>query len=283
MGYSDYMAGDEMVLSVAPTAPEQLSEDAALPVTPETIATQVGDCTALGTTIASVHGWTDSGNRTPTALPDVAAAVREQTEETLIEYAVGPDCPLGDYLDAVDTSPAPDLAQVRVTPTQHGSRGVTRLSRRDVDRFINELRDRGIKPNILLQGGRDIHELYRLLESDVVTNPVVTLRVGARDGAVATPRMLMALLDALPSSATVFVAATGPNQYPLTTQALFLGAHIRVGMADNRYLSVEKPVEHNRQLVRRVAETVYHSRRSITDIEATASRLSLTKPRVKTR
>ena len=275
MAYSDYMAGAELVLSVLPTAPERIGDDHALPVTPETIATQVGECASMGATVASLYGWTDGGDPTPEALPEVGAAVRQQTPDVLVEYGVPPTCPLGDYLDIVDTHPRPDIARVPLSPRQHGQRGVQRLSRHDVERFLDELGDRHIKPNLLVSGGRDVHELYRLLETDRVSEPVVTLRLGARDGAVATPLSLIALLDALPSAATAVVAATGPNQYPLTTMAMFLGAHVRVGMGDNRYLGFEEPVDRNIQLVQRVAEALYHSERSFADTATTMTELSV--------
>lgn len=279
MGYSDYMSTEELVLSVVPTAPERIGEDAALPSTPADIATQVSECTSLGASVATLYGWTEQGEPNPAALPDVAAAVREATSEVLIEYAVGPECPLGDYLAVLDERPRPALAQVRLTPTQYGRRGVTGTTRRDVDRLLEELTDRDIKPNLLVTSGRDIHELYRLLEADRIDSPVVTLRLGARDGAVATPLSLVSLLDALPTSAQTIVAATGPNQYPMTTLAVFMGAHVRVGMGDNRYLSLDTPVERNVQLAQRTAEVVYHSERSFADEDWARMTFELDGPR----
>ena len=274
MTYGDYMSGSDVVLSVAPTAPERTREDSSLPVTPEAIAEEVAACATHGASIASIYGWTSDGSQRPSALADVAAEIRDRTTDVLIEYAVRPECPLGDYLDALDSRPHPDFAQIRITPTQYGQRGATRRTRKDVDTFIQELKDRNIKPNILIQGGRDVQELYRLIQADSVTEPLVTLRLGARDGTVATPLTLMALLEAIPSSAEVLVGATGPNQYPLTTMAVFLGGNIRVGMADNRYLAHEDPVVHNEQLVRRVAEVVSHSERSLADYATTSSQLA---------
>jgi len=265
MAYSDYMAGRAVVITVVPTAAERIGADDALPVTPDEIATQASECAALGATVASVYGWTEGGEPSTAALPTVAAAVREATERLVVEYAVPPETRWGDYLAVLDERPRPELAQVRLTPTQYGHRGATTLTRRDVDRLLEELAARDIKPNLLVESGQDVHELHRLLASDRVQNPVVTLRLGARDGAVATPLSLLALLDALPDSAETIVAATGPNQYPMTTLALFLGAHVRVGMGDNRYLGREEPVERNRQLFQRVAEVISHGERSVAD------------------
>lgn len=275
MAYREYMAGRPVVLSVAPTAPERLETDATLPVSPEAIATQVAESGSMGASVASVYGWTEGGEPTPAALPDVAAAIRERAPELLVEYAFAPSYPLGDYLDAIERGPRPDFAQVPLTPGQYGPREVTALSRRDIDRFVEALGERNVEPNCLLRSGRDVQELHRLIEKDLLSAPVVTLRLGARDGAVATPLTLVALLQSLPASANVLVAATGPNQYPLTTMGLFLGAHVRVGMADNRYLALEEPVERNVQLVQRVAETVAHSQRSFADATATADVFAL--------
>jgi 3-keto-5-aminohexanoate cleavage enzyme len=280
MTYSDYMSGDGVTLAVVPTAPERLEEDTRLPVTPGEIAAAVDECAGSGATIASVYGWSEDAEQSPSALPTVAGAVREAVDDVLVEYAVGPDCRLGDYLDAIEDDPTPDLAQVRVTPDQYGTRGVTRRSRRDVDRFIEELGRRGIKPNLLVQSGREVQELYRLLESDVVSDPVVTLRLGARDGTVATPLTLLASLDALPDAATVLVGATGPNQYPLTSMALFLGAHVRVGMGDNRYLHRDEPVERNQQLVERAREVIDNSTRPLESFESTTQSFGVERTRI---
>lgn len=260
-----YLTDSEMVLAVAPTAADRSGTESPLPVTPEAIAMQVVDCAELGATVAAVHGWTDDGEQSTAALPAVAAAIRGRTANVLVEYVVSPECELGDYLDAIDDGPPPDLAQIRLTPAQYGHRGATRRTRDEVDRFITELRDRNIKPNLLVQSGRGVQELHRLLEDGTVRNPVVTVKLGARDGTVASPQMLLTLLDSLPSAANPLVAATGPNQYPLTTQAVFLGAGVRTGMGDNRYLGHQRRVGHNRQLVQRVSETVYHSERSLAD------------------
>jgi 3-keto-5-aminohexanoate cleavage enzyme len=272
---NEYLSDSEMALSVAPTAAERSGTESPIPVTPETIAMQVVDCAEIGATIAAIHGWTEDGNPSTDALPAVAEAIRTRTTDVLVEYAVGPECQLGDYLDAIDAGPRPELAQIRITPTQYGRRGATRRTRDEVDRFIDELRDRDIKPNLLIQSGRDVQELHRLLEANTVSDPVVTVKLGARDGTVATPRMLLALLDSLPSAANTLVAATGPNQYPLTTQAVFLGAGVRTGMGDNRYLGYKRRVGHNRQLVQRVSETVSHSERSLADRSTVESEFGL--------
>ena len=277
MTYRDYMRGDELILSVAPTGNREPDDQTTyLPVSPDEIATAVYEAQVQGASIAHLHGRRDDGVPEPKRLPAVARAVREQATDVLVEYGVGPDDALGDYLDVIDEGPRPDLAQVRVGPEQYGHRGVSSVNRRDVDRFLEELDDRDIKPNLLVTSGRDLNEVDRLIRSKLVApNPLLTLKLGASAGTVATPQMLLALLDAAPSEATVLVSASGPNQYPLTSLAVFYGAHVRTGMEDNLYLNRETPVQSNSQLVQRVGELVFHSQREFAALDAAKELISL--------
>jgi len=170
----------------------------------------------------------------------------------------------------------PDLATVRLSPTHTGYRPVSETSRRDTAQFVAALTDRGITPNVLVTGGDDYHELARLREQSILPDPpVVTILLGAPSGAIGTPQSLLALLDAVPDGAHVFVRATGPNQYPLTTLAFFMGAHPLVGMADNLFFDPETPVERNAQLVRTVVQLAQRSLRSLADIEDATRRLTI--------
>lgn len=278
MTYRDYMRGDEVTLGVAPTGYRYSTDvNEALPVDPESVATQVSESMGLGATVAQLHGRDAKGNPDPERLPAFGRAVRELCgTDILLEYAAGPDAPLGDVLDAIDESPVPDLATVRLGPTQSGYRSVSETSRRDTEQFVGELTDRGVTPNLLLTGGDDCHELARLRDKSLLPDPpVVTLLLGAPSGAVGTPLNLLALLDEIPEAAHCFVRATGPNQYPLTTLAFFLGAHPVVGMADNLFFDPDTPVQRNAQLVRTMAQLAQRSLRPLGDAEVARRRLAL--------
>lgn len=277
MTYRDYMRGDELILSIAPTGHREPDDQTKyLPFTPDDIATAVSEAALQGATIAHLHGRRDDGVPEPKRLPAVARAVRERTDDILIEYDVGPEDLLGDYLDVIDDGPYPDIAQVRIGPDQYGHRGVQNVSRRDVDRLLAELDDRGIEPNLLVTNGRELNEVTRLIsENRVDPDPLLTLKLGPRSGTVATPQMLLALLDAVPTRATTIVSASGPNQFPLTSLAAFNGAHVRTGMEDNLYLQQDDPVQNNAQLVQRVADVTAHSLREFATVDAAREIISL--------
>ncbi|WP_254270966.1 3-keto-5-aminohexanoate cleavage protein [Haloarcula marina] len=266
MTYSDYMRGDEAILGVAPTGYRYSTDvNEHLPVTPEAVAKHVYESASLGASVAHLHGRDEDGDPDATRLPAFATAVRDIcADDVLIDYAVAPDCELGDFFAVLDEDPVPDIATVRVGPAHYEYRGTTTTTRRDVDRFVEGLVDRRIKPNLLVTNGRDIHEVNRLVEESVLDGPpLVTLLFGARDGTVATPMNALSLLEAVPDEAQCLVRATGPNQYPLTTLAFFLGAHPVVGMEDNLFFDPERPVERNAQLVRQVAEIARNALRPV--------------------
>lgn len=278
MTYRDYMRGDEVTLGVAPTGYRYSTDvNESLPVDPDAVATQVYESMALGATVAHLHGRDAAGEPDPERLPAFGEAVRELCgRDILVEYAAGPDAPLGDFVDALDEAPVPDLATVRLGPTQTGYRSVSETSRRDTEQFVAALTDRGITPNLLVTDGSDCHELERLRERSALPDrPVVTLLLGAPSGAVGSPQSLLALLDAVPERAHCFVRATGPNQYPLTTLAFFMGAHPMVGMEDNLFFAPDRPVDRNAQLVRAVTQLAERSLRPLADVEWARSRLSL--------
>ena len=281
MTYREYLRGDPVVLSIAPTGHREPDEQTTnLPRTGPEIAEAVTRAGNSGASVAHLHGRDAEGYEAPSELPAIADELRERSADLLIEYAVGPSQPLGDYLDVIDEGPHPDIAQVRVGPQQYGSRGVSSVSRRDVDRFVEELNARGVKPNFAVSSGRDLDEVSRLRKSGVLeSDPLVTLKFGPQFGTVATPQTLLALLDAAPSVANVLVSAAGPNQFPLTTIALFLGAHVRVGMEDNLYLDTDTPVQDNTQLLTRVNDVIRHSQRDVASVDDARQILSLEEQR----
>jgi len=279
MTYREYIRGDDVTLGVAPTGYRySTAVNEALPVSPDTVATHVYESMSLGATIVHLHGRDGDGEPAPDRLPEFGRAVRELCgDDVVLDYAAGPDCPLGDFLDAVSASPTPELATVRLGPTQHGYRSTDATSRRDTERLVAALVERDITPNLLVTGGSDIHAFERVREQ-LPEPPVVTLLCGAPNGAAGTPLSLLALLDSVPDEAHCFVRATGPNQYPLTTLAVFLGAHPVVGMGDNLFFAPDEPVQRNAQLVRTVTQLTDRSLRSLADTDGVRRRLGLSAP-----
>lgn len=63
----------------------------------------------------------------------------------------------------------------------------------------------------------------------------------------------MSLIEYLPEGAIFNVSDVGPAQLPLTTLAMLLGGHSRVGLEDNIYYTKGILAKSNAQLVERTA------------------------------
>jgi len=80
--------------------------------------------------------------------------------------------------------------------------------------------------------------------------------MGVDGGIPATPENLIHMRSQLPPNATFVVAGIARWQLPVTTMAILMGGHVRVGLEDNIYY-VKGKLARNEELVaraRRLAE-----------------------------
>jgi 3-keto-5-aminohexanoate cleavage enzyme len=75
--------------------------------------------------------------------------------------------------------------------------------------------------------------------------------MGVDGGIPATPENLLHMRNQLPPSATFVVAGMAKWQLPMTTMAILMGGHVRVGLEDNIYYAKGK-LARNEELVARV-------------------------------
>ena len=68
-----------------------------------------------------------------------------------------------------------------------------------------------------------------------------------------TPENVVHLLRELPENALWLCSGIGPHQLPMTTFAILLGGHVRVGLEDNVYFRRGEKASSNAQLVERAA------------------------------
>jgi len=77
------------------------------------------------------------------------------------------------------------------------------------------------------------------------------LHTPTQGGLRGTPRNLMGMIERLPQGTIANVSSMGRTQLPITTMALAMGLHVRVGMEDNVYYRRGELVETNARLVAR--------------------------------
>src|SRR3989441_5600689 len=95
------------------------------------------------------------------------------------------------------------------------------------------------------------HQGKRLTDAGLAKKPAhFQLVMGVDGGVPATPENLLHMRTQLPPTATYVVAGMSRMQLPMTTMAVVLGGHVRVGLEDNLYLK-KGVLARNEELVAR--------------------------------
>jgi 3-keto-5-aminohexanoate cleavage enzyme len=111
--------------------------------------------------------------------------------------------------------------------------------------------DAGIKPEIEAFDVGFIQQGKKLIEAGLVRDPAhFQLVMGVDGGIPASPENLLHMIGQLPPTATYVVAGMARMQLPMTTMAILLGGHVRVGLEDNLYLK-KGVLARNEELVAR--------------------------------
>jgi 3-keto-5-aminohexanoate cleavage enzyme len=268
-GYEDYF-DRKLIISVATTGGHQGKEaNPNLPLEPEEIAQDVRDCEEAGASMVHLHARTDDGETTKNigryqAMRD---AIDDYCDDIIINFTTGGG---GIYsreeriAPILETEPRPDVATVDVGPMNFGQTRTAINPREQNEEYAERMREAGVKPELEIFNPGHIPEVNHLINEGLLEAPYwCTLILGMQTGTPAHPRNLLNLVDNLPGPAEWQALAVGRHQLPLTTMAITLGGHVRVGMEDNVYYRKGELAESNAQFVRRAARIANELERPI--------------------
>lgn len=121
-----------------------------------------------------------------------------------------------------------------------------------VERAVREALEKGVKPEMEIFELGMIEFCKRLISQELILKPYFFgFVLGTPSGAPANIRTLLTMVDSLPPDSLWFVAGIGRYQLPITSLALLLGGHVRVGLEDNIYYSAGVLAKSNAELVSR--------------------------------
>ncbi len=240
-----------------------------VPYTPQEIADQALGAWRAGAAIAHVH-VRDPETGEPSSEVELFAEVVERirsVSDLIINLTTSglnltePDA-ADRRLDPVSLKP--DICSLDVGSVNFGRRVF--VNPQDwVERGATEMREAGVKPELEVFDVGHIRQTRQLIDDGFVDSPPwVQLCLGIPWGIEATVESLIEMERRLPEGAIWSVLATGAAQLPITTHALLMGGHVRVGFEDNIYLErgvkadsnaqfVERTVKLSRDLLREVA------------------------------
>jgi 3-keto-5-aminohexanoate cleavage enzyme len=259
MSYGGFLAGEPLIVTVAPTGGVHGKEaHPDLPETPEEVAETAAACEAAGASIVHLHARRKNGERafSRERFQELTDAVRAATDDVVIQHSTGgTGVPLEERLEPLRTDPAPEMASLDMGPVNRYPHLTSENPRAMVDALHDEMRVRGTKPEMEAFNPGHLNEVNAFLErADVADPPYVNVLLGGGTLTVPHPRNLLNLVENLPETAIFNTLATGRHQLPLTTMGILLGGHVRVGFEDNLHYRRGEYAESNAQLVERTRE-----------------------------
>jgi 3-keto-5-aminohexanoate cleavage enzyme len=229
-----------------------------LPEQPDEIVEQGIAAWRAGAAILHLHARNLDGS--PTQSQAIFGPIHERLcaeTDAIVQLTTGgsPVLPVGERLNAVLL--APEMCSLNMGLMNFYIRGKETFfsnHRSDIKRFAEEMRARGVKPELECYNEAMIEEAELLIATGLLAPPYLincVLHTPTQGGLRGTPRNLMRMVERMPANTLVNVSAMGATQLPITTIALAMGLHVRVGMEDNVYYRKGELVENNARLVER--------------------------------
>jgi 3-keto-5-aminohexanoate cleavage enzyme len=258
MTYADYLDGEPVVVTAAITGGVHGKEaNPNLPETPEEIGRAAEACEEAGAAVVHLHARRDSGERSfdRERFQQITDEVRSRTNLVVQHSTGGTGASLEARRQSLRTDPPPEMASLDMGPLNRYHHLTSENTRGMVDSLYDEMVERAIKPELEVFNDGHLNEVRGLLDRRDLDAPVyATLIFGGGTTSPPSPRNLLNAVEHLPEGASFNTLGFGQHQLPLTTMAILLGGHVRVGLEDNVYVRRGELAESNAQLVARTAD-----------------------------
>ncbi len=258
----------------------------AIPETAEEIAAEVHAAYLAGASMVHIHA------RDPLALPEAArtpedwrhavSLVRDCCNDIIVNVTTGGSLGMADADRLSSLECAPDVASLNLTPDMSimktRERAAPLPSPRPamvmdecwaityglVEQFAREMQARGIKPELETYHTGGVQVIRHLIGKGLVQAPYwIQTVMGYQTASYPTVQAVLDLLRDLPDDTLWLCSGIGAHELPLTTLALLMGGHARVGLEDNVYYRRGELADGNAQLVARTVRIAHELNRDI--------------------
>ncbi|WP_232703131.1 3-keto-5-aminohexanoate cleavage protein [Halobacterium wangiae] len=257
MSYEAFLAGEPVVVTAALTGGVHGKEaNPNLPETPEEIGSAAAAAEDAGASVVHVHAREPNGERSFSTerFQAIDDAIREHADNVVIQHSTGGTGAPDDVRhQPLRTDPPPEMASLDMGPLNRYDHLTSENTRGLVDSLYDEMRERGIKPELEVFNDGHVNEVYGLLERRDLADPVyATLIFGPGTLTRPRPENFLNAVSNLPEGAQFNTLGFGRHQLPFATMGVLFGGHVRVGLEDNVYYRRGELAESNAQLVERV-------------------------------
>ena len=261
---------DKLIITVAPTgAVTSRKEHPQIPLHPREIADAVFECYQAGAAVAHIHVRDDAGNPSMSLdkFRETVELIRARCDIILnLTTSGGRGIPLTDEDRFAHLVLKPDMCSMDCGSINFGERVFD-----NSPQFLRKLGQATlaakVKPEIEVFDTAMIDNAVRMANDGFIAKPLhFQFVLGVRGGMAATPRNLLFLLDGIPVDSTWSIIGIGKGHLPLSTMALHMGGHIRVGTEDNVMYRKGQLVKSNAQYVERIVRLAEEFERPIATV-----------------
>jgi 3-keto-5-aminohexanoate cleavage enzyme len=234
-----------------------------LPEQPPEIIEDAVECWKAGAAIIHLHARDASGAGTgdPEVFREINEGIRSRCPVVIQNTTGGPGIPVERRILSLDAGPEMASLNMGSVVFFSGDRGrreeVPFMNlRSEIESFARTMLDCGIKPELEVYNPSMFGEVANLIERGLLAEPCYinfVMNVGGMGGYPGTPRNLLTMVDGLPPDAVFNVSGVGSAQIAMSTMAILLGGHVRVGLEDNVLYRKGELAASNSQFVARVA------------------------------
>ncbi len=234
-----------------------------LPEQPDEIIKQALECREAGAAVVHCHARDKSGKNTMSL--DVFREIHDgikSASDLIVQLSTGggPTLPVEEKIGPLSLRPEMATLNTFLAVLNPCGQEVPAIyARSEIEFTAQRAREMGVNPAIAILNFTCIQEAENLIEKGLVDRPYcmdVGLSLPAQGIIKGTPRNLIDMVGRLPEGSLFNVSAHGDAELPLTTMALVLGGHVRVGMEDNIFYAPGRPAANNAELVARTARII---------------------------
>jgi len=220
-----------------------------VPYTTEEIADSAIEAAAAGASIAHIHVRDEMGN--PTFEASTYAKVVDkikQKSDIIINCTTGGS----EYWEKRQVLEInPEIATLNCGSANLRNKSMIN-SVSELEKMSQEMRDRKIKPEVMIHSQGFIHNAMILMDKGLIEPPVNFNLFFASGGMRPTLRNLTYLIESLPPASQWTATGGGCDAFPVAILSLLSGGNARIGLEDCVYLSHGKLAESNAQLVKKI-------------------------------
>ena len=257
-----------------------------LPETADEIADSVYEGYQAGASLVHIHAR-DPENlancaRTTDVWYAVNRKVRQRCPDIIINNTTGGglDMTMAERLSCLAANPemaslnlVPDMSKFKMKareaplPNPHPEVAYDDclpFSYKIVTQFATAMKERRIKPELETYHPGGAWVIRDLIQQDLIAKPYwIQTVMGYQTSSFPTVENVIGMLREFPAGSLWLCSGIGPFQLPMTTLAILMGGHVRVGMEDNIYYKRGEKLKSNAQVVERTVRIAHELNREI--------------------